>query len=147
MKHRLTTLAIVAALWTTGARADAPGEFTDDEWTDAARAALAIVERKQHLIVVLDDKLTPAARAVLSRMRETIARDALPEQDKYVLPPGDYLLVRKFAPQGNRFEFVATTGWINRAIGGSCGASDDFFVARDAQGHWVQVGPSTLTMC
>lgn len=89
MKNLVRTLMLIAACSAALARADTLAAFTDDDWAAAARASLDAVEHQRRLTLVLDDSLSPAARRILGGLRDTVAREALPEQDKYILPPGD----------------------------------------------------------
>lgn len=148
MYKRALALLIVGAMWIAVASASAPAQLTGADWTAAAQASLAECEHdRQHQIVVLDDTLPPEAQLALKGLRETLIRDQLPEQEKYVLPPGNYLLVRRYQRTGDQIEFSASHGVVERAMGHSCGQGENFVLARAKDGTWGIKGLVEMSMC
>lgn len=145
MHKSVRTLITLGALWTGIAAAAAP-DATDADWRAAARSALAVVDRQQQSILVVDATVPEPGRQALAALRQTIAPEAMPDQETHDLP-GGYLRIRQFTLIGTRFAFESTSGPIPKNSHRNCGDTERFFLAQDAQGTWQVDGLRTTMVC
>lgn len=145
---RLTAILVIVCAIAAGAtQAGVPIAVTDDDWIAAAKTALAAVDRRQQSVIVMESSLSPAAQTALIHLRNAMYVDQLPDSEHYEQPPGHYLRVRRFQLDGNRFEFMTTSGVIPQKALLNCGETLHFFVARIADGAWQIDGLMTSTVC
>jgi hypothetical protein len=116
-------------------------------WRAAAQSALAVVAPDPDSILVLDASLPSEAGAALKALRKTLTQDQLPDRKEYVLPPGPYVWITLFAPQGDRFTFRSTAGVIQRNVIGACGQTTRLLLAHGNGGAWHIDGPIEGSVC
>ena len=146
--RRFFGIFLSAALFTFGTTVGAsPTVGAQDDWAEAATFALTKIRYSPGTILVVNQSVPDAAVKALRGLGPVISSEELPEQDEYIIPPGPYMLIRKFDVQNGVFEFNETTGTIKKGMMGNCGETEIVTMRRNSDGAWELARPMELIDC
>lgn len=144
--NRLFVLFFIVSV-TQLAYADNNSAITAENWIGAAKFALSKTQYAPDTIFVVDGTLDDAALGALRSLGPVISKDNLPQQDLYVIPPGPYMLVRKFYERNGVFEFTETTGAYLKDAHRNCGETWTISTRLGISGAWEFAGPTHGLVC
>lgn len=121
---------------------------TDDYiWIAAAKPVIANYAWQRDLVMVIGSKLPPDAAKAIMKLHRSIPESDLPESDRFVLPPGPFLLVRNFKGVGGQFEMSLTTGPIRKGELNSCGVTTTYTIVRGMRAKWKISDLVSVAVC
>jgi len=145
---RLFKIIIVAGLFFIHVtKANESGESLKSDWISSAKFALEKVQYVDGTIFVVDETVPDMAIKALRELGPVISKEKLPQQDEYTIPPGPYMLIRKFYEKNGIFEFIETSGVIKKGTMGHCGYTIGVRMRRTIEGAWELAGPMQDWIC
>ena len=147
MKRSFGFFVIAGILAAQMVDAEEPPEVPAKDWTEAAKFSLATVHYSPGTILVVDQTIPEAAVKALRGSWSVISSEELPEKDEYVIPPGPYMLIRKFDVQDGFFVFRETMGQIKKSTMGHCGQTLTIVTRRNSAGEWELSRPMESMVC
>lgn len=147
MKRPLGLFLISGILTVQIVDAEEQREVPANDWTEAAKFSLAEIHYSPGTILVVDRTVPETAAKALRGSWSVISSEELPEKDEYIIPPGPYMLIRKFDIKDGVFEFSETMGEIKKDTIRQCGETLRIFTRRNSEGVWELVRPMQSIVC
>jgi hypothetical protein len=147
MTRLVNFVTVILLLIIQIARADESREIASRDWKGAAKFALSKIRYDNGTIFVVDKTLSDAALSTLRSLGQVISKEALPQQDIYVIPPGPYMLVRKFDEENGIFEFTETMGPYRKDAHRNCGDTLAVAMRLGTSGEWEYARPIQELVC